>query len=60
MTWALFKDGKQISIGHPHKVSAIVEAFEAKVVVTTSGDWPLDRPMPSPMLMDGYTVEEVD
>ena len=59
MTWALFKGDEQISIGHPHKIAAVVEAFEAKVVITASGDWIGDKVSPVPHLLDGYSIREV-
>jgi hypothetical protein len=35
--YALFKDGKQISKSHAHRLCAIIEAYERGAVVTKLG-----------------------
>ena len=54
--FALFKDGKQISKAHKLRDAAIVEAFERKAVVSSSGDfWGGSYTL----MADGYEVREV-
>lgn len=53
MTWALFKNGRQISKSHPSPITAATEAYEHGAVVRWSGDF---IPGSGIVLADGYEV----
>lgn len=57
-SFALFKDGIQISKAHSTRGVAMVEAFQRKAVVSWSQDFWSD-PAPGLAMADGYEVKEV-
>lgn len=55
MTYALFKDGKQVSKAHASREVVFVEAFEMGVVIDWGADFRGDRPGRG--LADGYVIK---
>lgn len=58
--FALFKDGKQISKAHRSKRAALIEAYEAKAVVSSGVPDFEDDDAPSAGLADGYEIRKSD
>jgi len=57
MTFALFRNGKQVSKAHSTKDAVAAEAFELGAVLTWSGDF---KPGSGIILADGYEIKEID
>jgi len=56
-SYALFKDGKQISKPHARKGIVIIEAYERSAIVIRHADYPGDKT--DICLADGYEIKRL-
>jgi hypothetical protein len=55
--YTVYKDGEPVSKVHPHRETALIEAFQMGAVVSHGADWPGDYE--GICLADGFEIREI-